>query len=523
MRNFGLAVAVLVVLGSLGASGWKYARNEGWVAGSPASPRPENFKRALDQYLPHTVEPRERLCANIGYATGHARTLSFPDTQFYFSPPTYLARVGPETSPRLRKRLEHFAKHGYLKAAQGDGGLPEFTMTWKGFAASNGAGCLFLAGTERQATVLSHKRARVERDGEEIYEVVVKHAPVALEAWVADPDFRNLFENDGISYKSEIDPVPAVFELARRKEGFRVLGEQAVAGRRSVPKAASDAPPVSGVEPKRLLGLIEAYIARGQGTRNYACLNALAEGSDETTYEAPPAPGHTGPVKTVTFYNFPDRSGEALRPVLLGYEKMRRLESLGLATSRLLAVGEFGRRVAAGGVRFELSPALHELAVPARGCIAIGTVHAEEILVAEKFSAAVAQPRFWARMRLKTMAGREAVAAKFGHVARMQDPGFPVWGTLEQSGSELQVTSLSYYFPEFYVDPAQTRLPIVEALVSPAPPPRVRQFEWKEPKVPRSVTGPLRPNERVIRCGGTTIVCDANDTVVCGGRVVPCR
>jgi hypothetical protein len=32
-----------------------------------------------------------------------------------------------------------------------------------------------------------------------------------------------------------------------------------------------------------------------------------------------------------------------------------------------------------------------------------------------------------------------------------------------------------------------------------------------------------RPHERIIRCGGDTIVCDANDTVICGGKRIPCR
>jgi WD40 repeat protein len=53
--------------------------------------------------------------------------------------------------------------------------------------------------------------------------------------------------------------------------------------------------------------------------------------------------------------------------------------------------------------------------------------------------------------------------------------------------------------------------------------------------VPRAVAGPQgssrgvtigpgpSPHERIIRCGGTTIVCDANDTVMCGGRQVPCK
>jgi hypothetical protein len=44
----------------------------------------------------------------------------------------------------------------------------------------------------------------------------------------------------------------------------------------------------------------------------------------------------------------------------------------------------------------------------------------------------------------------------------------------------------------------------------------------RERKVPR-VLGPLRPGERLVRCGDQTVVCLERGLVACGGQIVPCR
>jgi hypothetical protein len=155
------------------------------------------------------------------------------------------------------------------------------------------------------------------------------------------------------------------------------------------------------------------------------------------------------------------------------------------------------------------------------GCIRIGRLQVEEIVSAQQFSAATPQPRFVVRMTLKVQEDRAALAAKFGHLGRMQDPGFPVHGVLQLDGAEMRVGSLSYYHPEFLPDLEQLRLPLLEPTVKPAPPKNV-PAERKEMKIPR-LAQPLRPGEHIMQCGRDIIICDQKDTVVCDGRRVPCR
>jgi len=525
MRSFLLVTSVLVFAGSLGVGGWQYAMTRGWIPGKPNSPRPENFKRALDHYLPHAVDPQKRLCAPLGYGTRYGVSMGFPDTRFYFTPPTFLARLEGDSASSLRPRLDHFARHGYLEASESAQGGVQYTMSWKGFGESNGAGCMYLAGTERDASIVSYARARSEH-GREIWQVVAIPRPKNLAPWVADPAFSELFERDGIRYQNEIEPAPVVYELARLKDGFRVLGEQAASGAAITPAVGGERPPAEQVDVTRLQELIDVYIARGQGTRNYVCLQSVGMGADEATRDAPIEPGRSGIPSTVTYYNVLGRTGEPLRNVLTGFETMRRLESLGLATSELLAVSAHGRRAAAGGVQFTLLPALKALYVPARGCFAVGTIQGAEIVSTQSFSATVARPRFWARMRLRVREGQEALVNRFGHLVRMRDAGIPVWGTLAKSGDQVEVASLSWYFPDFYVEPSSIQLPVIEppaALPAPArsDEPATRK-ERRERKVPRT-SGSLRPGERYVRCGDQIVVCLERGMVACGGRIVPCR
>lgn len=526
MRNLVLAASVLAIVGSLGVGGWQYALERGWIAGKPNSPRPENFKRALDRYLPHTVDPQKRLCAPLGYGSRYGLSKGFPDTRFYFTPPTFLARLDSESAADLRERLDHFARHGYLSAVQGRDGMLQYTMTWKGLGASDGAGCMYLAGVERDVSILSFAHARIEH-GEEIWQVVAVPRPKNLESWVADPAFAGLFERDGIHYQSEIEPAPVSYEVARRKDGFQVLGEQAAASAQRVPAVGGELPPTGKVDDARLKELIDVYIAKGQGTRNYVCLQSVGLGADEATEDPPIEPGRSAVKGTVTYYNVLERAGEALRPVLLGFETMRRLESLGLASSELMVAGAYKRRAAAGGVRFALRPELKALYVTARNCFAVGTIVSADIVSAQPFSATAVRPRFWARMRMQVREGQEALVGKFGHLVRMRDEGIPAMGTLAKSGDQVEVASLSWYVPEFFVDPSEVQLPVIESPPA-APPPAAQTQEpparklQRERKIPRTL-GPLRPGERLVRCGDQIVVCVERGLLACGGQIVPCR
>jgi len=528
MKKLGLIIALLVLGGSLGLGGWRYAQNRGWVAGKPNSPRPENFKRALDSFLPRLVDPTKRPCATMGFHPGGPRTTGFPDTEFNWSPADYLARL--EQSPRpfefLPKRLELLAKHGYLQARPGNSDFPEYSLTWKGYATSNGAGCLYLAGVEHDVKLITFRKARVE-NGVDVYEVVAQPTLRSVEPWATDPDFAGAF--DAQKFSALLEPAPVTYELARTKDGFAVLGEKGMRGYAVAHSAAVEAQPTEAVDPVRVRRATDEYLARGGGIRNPVCLSLPTQsGADETTHETTPM-GASVPA-TITVYNLPERSGTELQATLASYELLRRMESLGFAKSELLAVGSFKRRIATGGVRFELTEKVRGLLWQSRmQCLLIGTAEVEEIVMVQRFSEAVPRPRFIARARLKLKDGMEPVVAKFRHLERMVDPGLVVLGILEHSEGQLKVASLSQATPQFHPDLSEVRLPVLEAPASP------RTVERPAPPAPfasdtRGMRSPspgprsrLQPNTRVIRCGGDTIVCDSSDTVICRGRVIPCR
>jgi hypothetical protein len=102
----------------------------------------------------------------------------------------------------------------------------------------------------------------------------------------------------------------------------------------------------------------------------------------------------------------------------------------------------------------------------------------------------------------------------------INEAGYPAFerGVRQYLGKSIDRFQGAYAGSEFFVgiSPQSTR-------------PRTATADAAPPAVTRNLPGGIvvspgaRPHERVIQCGRTTIVCDANDTVICGGRRVPCR
>jgi hypothetical protein len=464
-----IALAALIVVGAAAGGGWWVAAERGWIAGKENSPRPENFKRALDDYLARSANMMQRQCAHIGYHPGQ-RQMGHPDTAFDWTPAGFLARADAESARmgmvNLARRLPLLAKHGLLEARKGEGGTQEYAMTWKGYLASNGNGCFHLTSGEREAKVLAAEKARVE-NGVEIYEVVARPLPKAVEPWAADPGFKEAFE--GQNFRAQLEPEPVTYELARGAAAFTVIGEKskpAAQQRLAVTGDPAVLAKIAGpVTPERVKAALDAYLQRGM-VRNQACVDLPAQGeADESTvYNYASQPGLPSAPVTITFYNLLERRDFALTNTLRGYETMRRLESLGMAKSELLGVADWQGRLAAGGVRYELtSAALGKLARGNPRCLPVGTLAPEAVLQVQQFTEMQPRPRFVVRARLKPDEDAKPLLEKFGHFARMVEPGAAMQGSLRYQEGQLQVEGLQVMQPRFFPDTSQVRLPIVEA------------------------------------------------------------
>lgn len=492
MMRIVQALAALVVLGALAFGGWWFAASRGWIPGKPNSPRPENFKAALDEYFARTANLQSRQCASVGYS--QSRQSGHADTAFDWTPAGFLLRLDGDASRMqfLARRLPLLQKHGLLQVRQGEGGVQEYTLTWKGYVASNGSGCFYLTSGEREAKVLAGEKARVE-NGVEIYEVVARPQPKAVEPWAQDPGFKDAFE--GQNFRTLLDPEPVTYELARGERGFTVVGEK---NRQGSPRlqASTDAVVLAKlmgtVTPERVMQALNAYLDKAPG-RNQACLELPVQGeADESNvFNAYAAPGMQPPPATFTFYNLLERRDYAAANALRGYEMLRRLESVGMAKHELMPVAEWQGRIAAGGVRFELSAeAMGRLTRANPRCLPVGVVVPEEVLLAQQFTEQQPRPRFIARTRLKPDAEAKPLVDKFAHFARLVEPGGVMQGTLRYQDGQLHVEHAQVMNARFMPDVTQVRLPIVEApppsRVAPAPPGRApvigpgRDVVWEQ-------------------------------------------
>ncbi len=76
-------------------------------------------------------------------------------------------------------RYTLLAKQGFFTPAPLGEGAVEYTLTWKGMAASPMQSCIQFASGVREAEVLSHEKKRSE-NGVDVYEVVARAPPPVL-------------------------------------------------------------------------------------------------------------------------------------------------------------------------------------------------------------------------------------------------------------------------------------------------------------------------------------------------------
>ncbi len=508
MKKTAVVLAALIVLAAAGAGAWWYAADRGYIAGKPNSPRPENFKAAIDRYLAGSahIYGQAQPCVQPGY---YSRTpAGWPDLRFDMTPTGFRFTADAKSDPQgqLQGRFQALISPGFFEATTVDG-TTVYTMTWKGYAASNGNGCFAVASAHREAKIIGFEPKRIENHVA-IYEVTARAIPRTVEPWAQTESFKNLFATTG-NLKQVLDPNPVTYELARTPTGFTVINER---GRQAPVRPAGEdgaltAKLAGAVTPNRVQKALEAYFARTGATQNRLCLRLpQAPGeADETgpgltgygaaraypvPQPAPVPPGYTPlqgaapqgysalqPGTTgkqlpmfITFYNVQQRERYGGEGVLRGYELMRRLESLRLATSELVSVNNFNGIPAQGAVRFTLSETVTSSIGNAYDrCYPVGTLQLAEVLRADSFLEGTLRPRFVGRMAL-VPAGEHArrVIEKFGHLARVQAVGAYVQGTLRYADGELQVENAQVYVPNFAPDVSQVALPVIAVSAAPS-------------------------------------------------------
>jgi hypothetical protein len=469
MNSITVALAKLIVALALATGAWWLAAGQGWIPGQLDSPRAENFKRAIDQHLELMAGPASRACARLRVrppADGMGPT----GIRFDWTPAGFVITVDErrEPQPQLPRQIALLAAQGFFEAKPLEDGAIEYALTWKGFAASPRQGCFEIAGRDYDAEVLSFKRK--EKAGDvTVYEVIARPRLGGVASWAQTPEFREAFGEHML--RRTFEPEPVAFELARVEGGFDVL---MVRGRPARQRGAIDpllASRLAGeLTAERLRGAIDTWLS-GRGAHSArVCLELpRSHEADETTVHRSRRTRtlQDEPI-TYTFYNLLERQGRAVDRVLIGYQSLRTLESLGLAKSELFAANEFKGRLAAGAVRFTLSPEFAgRIVADGRGCVPVGTVQVDELLRFDPISASNPMPQFHARVALKAYdAQAEALIKAYPHLARLQAVGGALRGQVRYQDRGIEVGSAQLMLPHYQPDLRGVALPIVDG---PAP------------------------------------------------------
>ena len=471
LRNLVFGIATLIVAGSIAAGGWWFAAGQGWLPGRADAPRAENFKRALDAHLARTSSgPYARPCAPV--QADRQRDGAGPkDIRWDWSPASFRHVVDPRVlqSQMQAPRYTLLAKQGFFTPAPLGEGAVEYTLTWKGMAASPMQSCIQFASGVREAEVLSHEKKRSE-NGVDVYEVVARARHTGLEPWAQTPEFRQAF-GDG-QLNAVFEPQPVTYQLARTAGRWEVISEQG----RSVVQRAGSRPEaivklVGSLSPEKVRGALEAWLASPQGlSAARVCLRLPdAQQADEISAD-PTRPGQEA--LTYTYYHLMTRQTHQQEP-LRGYLLMQKLVDLGLATAEPFGVASFRDMPAVGAVRFTPGAAfLDQYSRTRERCLPLGTLALDQVVHFDQPTEANASPQFLARVKARPLDERAAkILEAFPHYVRMQEVGAVLRGSLQFQDANVTVANGSVLLPVWHPDPAEARLPVIDA---PPPPPPTR-------------------------------------------------
>ncbi len=473
-----VGLAALIVAAAAAGGGWWFAADRGWIPGKPNSPRAENFKAALDAYLKRSNSPYNRPCAPVN-APRPQDGMGPRDVRWDWSPASFRAVVDPRRPAydRPERRFAYLAQQGFFTANALPDGTTEYLLTWKGMAASTGQSCFAMAASDRAAEVLSFAKKRVE-NGVDVYEVVARVQLTSIEPWAKAPEFLEAFGKQ--QFQRFFEPPPVAYELARGEQGFEVIAEQ---GRPAQARMGGAVQPAllaklaGGITAERVKAALETWAAGPGAQQMRICLRPPEQHEADEVTQPQRAYGSIGTMgamalaeqPTYTIYNLLMRPPHNANP-LRGYLILRKFESLGFARSDLLPASDFRGQPAAGAVQFTLLPAFVERFAPNRErCWPVGTAQVAEVVKFDPIGESNLTPQFIARAVIKPWDDEaKKVIEAFPHLARAQEVGGVIRGSLQYYDNELRVTSAHAQFPMYHPDAAEAKLPVVE----PPPPPK---------------------------------------------------
>jgi hypothetical protein len=443
------------------------------TATGAAEPAAEDFKRALDAHLLQQAGAYlPRPCVRVGFHLG-APERAFPGTEFDWTPASFVSRHDAD-SPKVGNPegpYQLLARHGLMQARTLADGAREYTMTWKGFGASDGQGCFFTGGGTVDTVVHSFEKARGE-GGREIWRVAATGRPKEIEPWAGDAEYPQHFnsysnsrtelyrrtyeiERAGRGYAVVRKPGPE-YEAAMKNPVIRAWQEARERKRQDPAKVAQAAGPLSA---ERILAALQAYMKEAYAPPNRVCF-PLPHMSDESNLGGMHGvPGDKRPAPVFTLYNLEWRPGGPT-DLMRNFDILSRFQSAGLAGMARVPATEYRGGKANGALRFELTPAGVAMLAPEDPlCLLVGHVEVVEVVGFQQFDAATLLPRFAARTRFKPLPGREALIARFGNFARLQEAGGAMTGHVAYGNGPLVAREGVFKNPQYRADRAQLAPP----------------------------------------------------------------
>ena len=433
------------------------------------------FQAALNQHMEQLPKGYfGRTCVSAAPDSQSERRGTFKDTHFDHTPVGFLVSTDVMFDPNgaRRAQLPYLEKQGFLESKPNKKGGIDYSMTWKGYAATNGYSCFFIHSDEREAKVIKVERKRADK-GIEFYEVTAGWLLKGIEPWAQGEEFGRLFPYHVLG---KIKPDRVIkYEMARGDRGFVILKVNDIEYQPpNFAQAALMAKMAGTLTPDQVRKAVASFVTEklNASAENKLCLKL--PGQDEVDQiilndhknDVDP----NAPVAMFDVYHIPGRFRDDNAPKLRGYVRLRRLEALGLVHSRILNYSEFRGVAALGGVRFEVKKeAADKFAPNLRGCYALNSYRLEEIIRFDQFSPTGGSPGFIARVSVHPI-DDDAMRAinEFGHFSRVAAVGAALIGGMTFKEGGLQVGRAQVRLPTFQPNVSEDMVPaITEGLVTP--------------------------------------------------------
>lgn len=419
--------------------------------------RTAEFQAVINQFMSQVYKGYfGRSCVSVRPELEAERSGSFKDTHYDNTPAGFRLSTDTLIDPKgMRKaQLAYLEKQGFLESAPNANGGLDYSMTWKGYAQSNGNGCLFIHGSRRK-TVVSRIEDKTAENGASIHEVTARVLLDDIAPWAQGGEFNRLFpQHAAILQKDDLDPL--VFDMTRGKAGMEILKTRR--GTYHPPSAVKSrvmAKTADTISADQVRAAVESYV---QTTLNATaahklCMKLPARNEVDQLNLANSGKHTSSDALFASFdiFNIPDRPRTELANKLRGTTWLRRMESLGLAKSKTLDNTEFGGAAALGGTRFEITGKVAERFSPELGnCYPLNTYQVDAIISFEQIVPPADYGGVVARISVRPVDDyAKRIISTFGHFSRVAAVGAPLTGTMKVNNGSLQVTHARVQLPKF--------------------------------------------------------------------------